>query len=55
MFTKNMQYMPISTLSGGEKRRLQLMCVLISNPNVLFLDEPTNDLDIYTLELLEDY
>lgn len=55
MFTKNMQYMPISTLSGGEKRRLQLMCVLITNPNVLFLDEPTNDLDIYTLELLEDY
>ena len=47
--------MPISTLSGGEKRRLQLMCVLISNPNVLFLDEPTNDLDIITLQVLEEY
>ena len=37
--------MPISTLSGGEKRRLQLLSVLITNPNILFLDEPTNDLD----------
>ena len=55
LFSKNTQYMPISTLSGGEKRRLQLLSVLISNPNILFLDEPTNDLDIYTLELLEDY
>lgn len=54
-FTKNMQYMPISTLSGGEKRRLQLLTILIQNPNILFLDEPTNDLDIYTLEVLEDY
>ena len=54
-FTKNMQYMPISSLSGGEKRRLQLLTVLIQNPNILFLDEPTNDLDIYTLEVLEDY
>jgi ATP-binding cassette subfamily F protein uup len=42
-------------LSGGEKRRLQLVKVLISNPNMLLFDEPTNDLDIYTLELLEDY
>ena len=55
MFNKTTQYMPISTLSGGEKRRLQLLTILIQNPNVLFLDEPTNDLDIYTLELLEDY
>lgn len=55
LFSKNTQYMPISTLSGGEKRRLQLLSVLITNPNILFLDEPTNDLDIYTLELLEDY
>lgn len=55
LFSKNTQYMPISTLSGGEKRRLQLLRVLITNPNILFLDEPTNDLDIYTLELLEDY
>ncbi len=55
LFSRNTQYMPISTLSGGEKRRLQLLSILIQNPNILFLDEPTNDLDIYTLELLEDY
>lgn len=55
LFSKNKQYMSISSLSGGEKRRLQLLSVLITNPNILFLDEPTNDLDIYTLELLEDY
>ncbi len=55
MFSKTMQYQNISTLSGGEKRRLQLVALLIQNPNILFLDEPTNDLDIYTLELLEDY
>ena len=42
-------------LSGGEKRRLQLVHVLMKNPNILLFDEPTNDLDIYTLELLEDY
>ena len=45
----------ISTLSGGEKRRLGLLRVLMGNPNVLFLDEPTNDLDINTLHALEDY
>lgn len=55
LFSKNTQYMSISSLSGGEKRRLQLLTVLIQNPNILLLDEPTNDLDIYTLELLEDY
>lgn len=45
----------ISTLSGGERRRLGLLRVLMANPNVLFLDEPTNDLDINTLHALEDY
>ena len=55
MFSPTKQYMKINTLSGGEKRRLKLISILLSNPNVLFLDEPTNDLDIYTLELLEDY
>lgn len=54
-FTPTMQQMPVSSLSGGEKRRLSLLKVLITNPNVLFLDEPTNDLDIYTIEILEDY
>ena len=54
-FTPTMQQMPVSRLSGGEKRRLSLLKVLITNPNVLFLDEPTNDLDIYTIEILEDY
>lgn len=55
LFSKTQQYMPIKSLSGGEKRRLKLVSILIQNPNVLFLDEPTNDLDIYTLEILEDY
>lgn len=55
MFSPTKQYMKINTLSGGEKRRLKLVSILLSNPNVLFLDEPTNDFDIYTLELLEDY
>ena len=55
LFTPTQQYMQIKTLSGGERRRLKLVSVLLSNPNVLFLDEPTNDLDIYTLEILEDY
>lgn len=55
LFTKTMQYMSVSCLSGGEKRRLQLLTILIQNPNILFLDEPTNDLDLYTIELLEDY
>ncbi len=55
LFDKETQYAKVKMLSGGEKRRLQLVRVLISNPNVLILDEPTNDLDIYTLEILEDY
>ncbi len=48
-------YIPISKLSGGEKRRLALLGVLMKAPNILLLDEPTNDLDITTLTLLENY
>lgn len=55
MFTPEMQYTPVSKLSGGEKRRLGLMMVLIKNPNFLILDEPTNDLDLMTLNKLEDF
>jgi ATP-binding cassette subfamily F protein uup len=50
-----MQYTQIAKLSGGEKRRLYLLKVLMEAPNVLILDEPTNDLDIQTLTILEDY
>ena len=55
LFDGNMQYTPVRKLSGGEKRRLYLLRVLMSAPNVLILDEPTNDLDIQTLRILEDY
>ena len=55
LFPPSIQQMQVSRLSGGEKRRLQLLTVLMKNPNVLFLDEPTNDLDVYTLEILEQY
>ncbi|HEY9707184.1 MAG TPA: ABC-F family ATP-binding cassette domain-containing protein, partial [Oculatellaceae cyanobacterium] len=55
LFPGNQQYAPISKLSGGEKRRLFLLRVLMSAPNVLILDEPTNDLDVQTLAILEDY
>lgn len=55
LFTKDVQYSKVKMLSGGEKKRLQLLRVLMKNPNMLLFDEPTNDLDIYTLELLEDY
>ncbi|MCQ2541235.1 MAG: ABC-F family ATP-binding cassette domain-containing protein [Lachnospiraceae bacterium] len=55
LFDGNMQYTPVSKLSGGEKRRLYLLQVLMTSPNVLILDEPTNDLDIQTLRVLEDY
>ena len=55
MFTPNMQYTPVVKLSGGEKRRLGLMKVLMKNPNFLILDEPTNDLDLLTLNKLEDF
>lgn len=55
LFDGSMQYSPISKLSGGEKRRLQLLRVLMESPNFLILDEPTNDLDIETLKILEDF
>ncbi|MBR6403378.1 MAG: ABC-F family ATP-binding cassette domain-containing protein [Eubacterium sp.] len=55
LFTPDMQYAPIGKLSGGEKRRLYLLKVLMTAPNVIILDEPTNDLDIQTLRILEDY
>ena len=54
-FSYNTQHNYISNLSGGEKRRLQLLLVLIKNPNFLILDEPTNDLDIQTLRALEEF
>ncbi len=55
LFPGNQQYAPIHKLSGGEKRRLFLLQVLMGAPNVLILDEPTNDLDVQTLSILEDY
>ncbi|WP_440999403.1 ribosomal protection-like ABC-F family protein [Fodinibius sp. SL11] len=55
MFTSEMQYTPVEKLSGGEKRRLSLMMVLLENPNFLVLDEPTNDLDLLTLNKLEEF
>lgn len=55
MFTDKQQYSLVSKLSGGERRRLYLLTVLMSNPNFLILDEPINDLDIITLNVLEDY
>jgi ABC transport system ATP-binding/permease protein len=55
LFPPSQQYAPINKLSGGEKRRLFLLQVLMEAPNVLILDEPTNDLDVQTLAILEDY
>ncbi|TAG95272.1 MAG: ABC transporter ATP-binding protein [Oscillatoriales cyanobacterium] len=55
LFPPIQQYAPINKLSGGEKRRLFLLQVLMSAPNLLILDEPTNDLDVQTLAVLEDY
>ncbi len=55
LFKGDIQWSPISKLSGGEKRRLYLLRVLMAAPNMLFLDEPTNDLDIETLTILEEY
>ncbi|MFZ9630364.1 MAG: ABC-F family ATP-binding cassette domain-containing protein [Ilumatobacteraceae bacterium] len=54
-FDGDAQFAPIGTLSGGERRRLQLLLTLVEQPNVLFLDEPTNDLDLDTLRALEDF
>ena len=54
-FPPHVQYQYVSTLSGGEKRRLFLLTILMKNPNFLILDEPTNDLDIATLQTLEDF
>ncbi len=55
LFPPSVQWTPISKLSGGEKRRLYLLYILMGAPNVLMLDEPTNDLDIQTLTILESY
>ncbi len=55
LFTHDDQFTYVSKLSGGEQRRLQLLCVLMDNPNFLILDEPTNDLDLHTLMALEDF
>ncbi|MDO4484626.1 MAG: ABC-F family ATP-binding cassette domain-containing protein [Clostridia bacterium] len=55
LFHKEMQYQKVASLSGGEQRRLYLLRILMAAPNVLILDEPTNDLDIETLNVLEDY
>ena len=55
LFTSDLQYNTVSRLSGGERRRLFLLSILMKAPNILILDEPTNDLDIETLTILEDY
>ncbi len=55
LFLPSVQWTPVTKLSGGEKRRLHLLRILMGAPNVLMLDEPTNDLDIQTLTILEDY
>ena len=55
LFTRPQQQVHVSQLSGGERRRLYLLCVLMKNPNFLILDEPTNDLDIITLNMLEEW
>lgn len=55
LFSRDMHYNYVYKLSGGEKRRLKLMTILMKNPNFLILDEPTNDLDIFVMGVLEDY
>ena len=55
LFPRSMHYQDVDKLSGGEKKRLYLMTILMQNPNFLILDEPTNDLDIFILGVLEDY
>ncbi len=54
-FVGELPYTKVGTLSGGERRRLQLLIVLAARPNVLLLDEPTNDLDLETLRILENF
>jgi ATP-binding cassette subfamily F protein uup len=54
-FPRSVQYLYVSKLRGGEKKRLYLMTVLMQKPNFLILDEPTNDLDLFTIQLLEEY
>ena len=54
-FEGKIQHSPVSALSGGEKKRLYLVRLLISNPNFIILDEPTNDFDIWTMNILEDF
>ena len=55
LFPKNLHYLTLAHISGGERRRLGLLKVLMEQPNILFLDEPTNDLDIDTLNVLEEF
>jgi ATP-binding cassette subfamily F protein uup len=55
LFTDELPFARVGTLSGGERRRLQLLLVIVARPNVLFLDEPTNDFDLDTLRILEDF
>ena len=55
LFPRSMQHQVIKVLSGGEKKRLHLLRILMGNPNFLILDEPTNDLDIFTLAVLEEF
>ncbi len=55
LFPKPMHFQLVDSLSGGEKKRLQLLLILMNNPNFLILDEPTNDLDVFTLAALEEY
>ena len=54
-FEGKIQYSPVSTLSGGERKRLFLVRLLLENPNFLILDEPTNDFDIFTMNILEQF
>jgi ATP-binding cassette subfamily F protein uup len=54
-FTGDLPFAPVGTLSGGERRRLQMLLVLAKRPNVLFLDEPTNNLDLDTIRILEEF
>ena len=55
MFPRSMQHQYIKVLSGGERKRLHLLRILMANPNFLILDEPTNDLDIFTLAVLKNF